>query len=277
VAGAVDWALGKLPRSARTSQRPRILAVGMVAVCAMLAAATAARAWVWQSWTTIAEQGERQHPNSTRAQFDYADMLWTEGKLDETQRFFDHLADTGNPVSRHLALIYTVRLKCQRYKAVDADSLARLKTIAGSKLQLAEMNAFEQFAGDLRGHDCVGMSKTDFADMLAKFADAAPQPQSQTPVWRTRFVAADLYRLDGGERQAETQAALAWMTGAADPAVGVQLATLYATNGDAASAQIVLDDVRKHVKSWDQRNLKLMADLQEWLDVNNRHPPPSTK
>jgi hypothetical protein len=148
----------------------------------------------------------------------------------------------------------------------SAEAVARIPSIAGSKLQLAEMLAFENLGNFLQKHNCAQLEKPQLAALIVDVIDAAPQPAALTQLWRSRFVAAQLYTKSGLLAKAQEQTALAWMTGAADPAVGVYLANLYYAQGDVASARIVLADASKHVKSWDQRNLALIAELKRQFE-----------
>jgi hypothetical protein len=257
-----------LPKQATDSSR-RLVLGGALATFALLSIATAARAWVWQSWTTIVEQGVKQHPDSVRAQLDAANILWAQGKIASTRKIFDRLATSDNALSRHLGFLNLAKLECQEFGRVEKASVEHVASIAGSKIQLAEMQGLESLGGLIRKPEveCLGLSRTELADILVRIADSAPQPSTQTPVWRTRFMAADLYRRDHRNGEATNQAAQAWMTGRADAAVGVVLGNLFYLNGDLDSARIVLADVRKKMKPWDVRNRKLISELQAALDA----------
>lgn len=246
----------------------RLLRAGVLGLLVMLGIATAARSWVWQSWTTIVQQGALEHPRSVRAQLDYAGIVWRQGKIAEASAIFALLSRSEDPIARHMGYIYAVKLQCQEFGSVDSVTLARLNTLVGERIQLAEMQGFEVLAGLLgeHGRQCDGLSIGKLADLFKAIADAAPQPATQTPVWRTRFQAADLYRRDSQIHEAANQAALAWMSGKADAAVGVLLANLYFLDHDLASAQLVLDDVRSKMRPWDTRNRKLVLELQSILE-----------
>lgn len=256
------------PKLMNKSSR-RLVMGGLLAICALLGVATAARAWVWQSWTTIVEQGARQHPGSVRAQLDSANILWSQGKFAETRDLFERLASSDDALARHMGSLTLVKFECQEFGRVDGAIVDRVGSIAGSKIQLAEMQGFESLSGLIRKPEveCQGLGRAQLADILTHIADSAPQPATQTPVWRTRFTAADLYRRAHRNHEAANQAALAWMSGRADAAVGVVLANLYYLNGDLDSARIVLGDVRKKMMPWDVRNKKLVSELEAAIDA----------
>lgn len=265
LAGALKWVLDQLPPPAPDAPRSRLLGFGVLALCAMLTIATAARAWVWQSWSTMVRQAVLQHPNSTRAQFDNLYLVWHLDSPKETRQILANLAEDGNPETRHLAVAFTLLHECEFDHSIEPKSLEQVAAIAGSKLQLSEMLAFDQIGDFLRNYGCAGLSQTEFADTLRKIADAAPQPQSNTPVWRVRFMAADLYDRGGHPVEAQRQVALAWRTGVADPAIGVLLAHLQIYNHDFSGARITRAQLQARVASWDGRNKAQLAILDQKL------------
>jgi hypothetical protein len=261
--------VGNLPRTRLW------LNLGGGALFAVLGLATLVRASVWSSFPLLAAQDASQHPQSMRAQMDYANTLQKQGKYDEVQRVFDHVATIDNPAAPHVAAIDTVALQCMVHGEASPEAVARVAAIAGDRLQQFEMLAFENLANYLEKHECRNLTKAQLAATIVAVVDAAPQPATLVQLWRSRFVAAKLYVQAGQPAQAQTQLALAWKTGAADPAVGVFLATVYALNHDFANARLILDDVRKHLASWDRRGNTLVADLERQLDNASRAAAPT--
>ncbi|MBB6187256.1 hypothetical protein [Rhodanobacter sp. MP7CTX1] len=255
-----------LPHTHRPGHIRRLIGLSTVALFAVLSLATLIRASAWSSWHGLAAEGVQQHPNSMRALLDDAVMLQLQGRYDETQQIFDHMAAIDNPAARHVALIDTVALQCMAHGQVTAGALVNMRTVVGAKLQLAEMLAFENFSNYLQDHDCQGLSKVAFATILIDVVNAAPQPATLTPLWRTRFNAARLYLAAGMNAQGMEQTARAWMPGTADVAVGILLARLYYNNGDPASSQLILNDARKRIGHMDKKNLTLIDKLQRQLD-----------
>jgi hypothetical protein len=265
LAGVVKWIVDYLPATASDSPRSRLWSLGALALCAMLATATAARAWVWQSWSVMVKQAVLQHPESTRAQLDNLSLVWNTGSAKETEQLLGKLERSDNPVTRQLATIASLKLQCQVDHAIAPKSLERVTALAGVKLQLADMQTFEQIGVYLRGHDCVGLSKIQLADTLRNIVDAAPQPQSNTAVWRVRFMAADLYARGGRPDEAQRQAMLAWDTGATDPAVGVLLANLQIYNRNFIDARKTLVQLHTRIARWDRRGQAAMVDIEHRL------------
>ena len=273
LAGLYGWLQ---PRLLKHSDNParlkKLLGGGVIMLVAMLAIATFARAGVWSSWPLLAEQGVRQHPQSMRAHLDHANLLQLQGRHAEAQQVFETMTTMDNPAARHAGIIDSVTLQCMVHGTADPASVSRLDTIAGSKLQLAEMLAFENLGNYLQKNQCVPLTKSELADIIVRTVNAAPQPATFTQLWRSRFVASQLYATDGKLALAQQQAALAWMTGAADSAVGVYLVHLYLAQSDIASARMILGDVRKHLAPWDQRNHLLVAKLELQLGVGRQSP-----
>jgi len=267
VVAIVAWLIrSALPHTHQPDRIRRLISLSAVALLAVLSMATLIRSSAWSSWHGLAAEGVQRHPNSMRALLDDAVMLQLQGRYEETQQIFDHMATIDNPAARHVALIDAVSLQCMAHKQVTHEAVVRMQTIAGAKLQLAEMLAFENFSNYLQDHDCKGLSKAEFATILVDMVNAAPQPDTLTSLWRTRFNAARLYLATGMRAQGMEQTARAWMPGTADVAVGIVLAQLYYNNGDPASAQLVLNDARKHLGYMDKKNQTLIDKLQDQLD-----------
>jgi protein O-mannosyl-transferase len=265
LAGALKWFADRLPHAAPNTSRPRLWIFGAIALCTTLAAATAARAWVWQSWSTVVRQAVVQHPNSTRAQFENLSLVWNTGPADQTRQLLDQLSHSSNFLTRHVAAISTLLHECQTQHAIDQKSLALVAAIAGEKLQLPEMGEFAQLGLSVRGRDCAGLSQIELADMLRKIVDAAPQPQSDTALWRIRFTAAILYASGGNLYEAQRQAALAWDTHAADPAIGIELANLMIDNHDFAGARVTQAQLSTRIPFWDRQSHAAMVRIEQRL------------
>jgi protein O-mannosyl-transferase len=154
------------------------------------------------------------------------------------------------------------------------DAIAHIAAFAGAKLQLSEMLAFEYLGRYIEKHDCKGLGKDQLAALIAHIVDAAPQPAGLNQLWRSRFIAAQLYLAAGMLPNAQEQDALAWITGAADPAIGIHLANIYYLEGDKTSARLVLADAIKQIKPWDQRNLRLVRELTQQFE--NGQPAAAT-
>jgi len=250
----------------------RLIGIGIAAFVMVLGTATLVRASVWSSWHLLAAQGVLQHPNSMRALLDQAVMLQLQGRTNETQQLFDHMATIDNPAARHVALIDTVALQCMTAQAAKPEAVARMQTIAGAKLQLAEMLAFENFGKYLQDHDCKNLSKARFASIIVDTVNAAPQPPKLIQLWRSRFAAARLYLSAGMSAEGVEQTILTWKAGATDNAIGVFLANLYYVNGDVSNSRAVLTDVQKRLALWDDRNRKLTDKLHQQLESASPSP-----
>lgn len=273
LAGLAGWVWSHLPHADQQPRIRRLLAFGMAGLIAALGLATLARASVWGSWPAIAEQGARQHPQSLRAQLDYAQTLMAQGKHEEVRGVIEQMAASPNPAARHFAALDTLLLDCIQHGQVAPDAIAQVRAIAGERLQLAEMFAFKVVSDYLRTHECKGLSQTTMADLVVGILNAAPQPPTLRQIWGSRFDAAELYLRSGQLQEAQQQAELAWATGATDPPVGVFLATVYHLAGDPVNARRVIAEVRAMMAPWDRRGHKLLAALEAGLDANGRTSP----
>lgn len=267
-AGLGAWAIPKLLRHSTQPRRlQRMLGALMAVFVALLASATWARSGVWSSWASLAEQGVQQHPRSRRAHLDHISMLLAQSRNDEALRMFAKLGTLDDPAARHAAAMGTVWHQCRTDGRTDPDSVARIAAIAGEKLELAELLSAEKLANLLLARDCEGLSKTKLALTLRELAGAAGQPDNLTQIWRLRLMASRLFMADEQLALATEQAALAWMPGTADAAAGVFLANLYYLANDRASARLIARDVSKRMAPWDQRNRKLLDDMQQHFDA----------
>jgi hypothetical protein len=267
VVGFVAWGFARIAaRMDHEARTRRQLMIGASLLVALFAFATFARASVWSSWPSLAEQGAREHPQSLRAQLDLATIYQIDGKRDEAQSVFDHMATLPNPAARHVAAIDTVVLQCMADHRASDDAIEKIDGMIGAKLQMPEMLAFENFSDYLQKNDCGNFSKSRLADVMVKAVDSAPQPARVMQLWRTRFNAAKLYLADGYPDKAREQTAMVWMTGSADLPIGIFLANLYFLNNDPTSAHILLKDLGPRLSPRDTHNRLLITELLQHFD-----------
>lgn len=254
----VAWSLS-------VSNNPRRLRLPLTlagtSLLALLALSTAARAYTWRSFDALAWQGAMQHPQSLRAQMDYANSLQKQGRVDEVQAVFDHVATIANPAAAHVAAIDTVALQCMTRAEATPAAIERMRAIAGAPLQAFEMLAWSNLADYLEKHDCRNLDKAELAQIIVSTVDAAPQPARLVQLWRSRFIAAKLYMQAGAPLQAQAQLAIAWSSGAADPAVGIFFAHVCLVNGDKNIARLVVSELRERMHWWDTRGARFADEI----------------
>lgn len=279
LAGVGGWLLPKLLSQSTQPQRlQRVLGISLALVLCLLSVATWARAGVWSSWPLLAEQGVREHPQSRRARLDQISLLLAQSRNDEAMQAFEQLATLDDPSARSAAAMGTVWLQCRLHGSTTAESVARISTIVGQKLQLSELLSAEQLMGLLLNKDCEGLSKSQFAQILRDATNEAGQNPGLVQIWRNRLVAARLFVADNQLALGIEQAALAWMPGTADPTTGVYLANLYYASGDYDSARLIARDAERRIASWDRRNLDQLAKIRKHFEVDTSatHPPRPT-
>lgn len=252
-------------RSANPVRLRWIIRGGIAACLLMLAAATFFRVGIWRSSDLIAAQGVEQHPESLRANLDHAQALQLRGDLQGAASVFERMSSSHRPVLRNVGIVDAVTLDCMANHAVRSSQLDLIQKLEGSRLGIPEMLAFENLAEYLYSHQCEGLAPAVLAQKMIDIVDASNQAPGLLPVWRMRFIAARLYATAGDARSAQTQAALAWMPGTADTAVGVFLAGLYYSTGDYRSAQLVVRDAERRLSRLDQRNILLIGQLKSAL------------
>jgi len=264
--GAWGFAKAK-PHLANPNRIQLWMKLGGVALFGILGIATMQRAAVWGSFVVLATQGAIQHPYSMRAQMDYANVLHALGDYARERQVLNHLATIANPAAPHIAAINTVALECTTSGETSPDAIANVAGIAGGMLQQFEMLAFQNLANVIEQQECKGLSREQLASIIVSVIEAAPQPGRLVQLWRSRFIAAKLYVQAGRVVPALEQLKLAWATGAADPAVGVFLSTVYLMNHDPDNAELALSDTRTRIKFWDKRGSILAADLERKISM----------
>lgn len=276
LAGIAGWLLPKvMRRSAHPRQLQRLMAASLGLVVCLLGVATWARAGVWSSWPLIAEQGMREHPQSRRARLDWISFLLAESRYDEAVQAFAELSTLNDPSARTSAAMGLVWLQCQLHGKTDSESVARISTMVGQKLQLSELISAEQLMGLLLTKDCDGLSRSQFARLLRDATNEAGQNPGLTPIWRNRLVASRLFVADNQLSLGIEQAALAWMPGTADPAAGIFLANLYYAYGDPKSARMIASDVERRIPFWDKRNREQLARVKGHFESSEASDNPA--
>lgn len=266
VVGIAAWLAPKvLVRSDNAAVMRRVLLMAVIAVFVLLSAGSYACSLTWSSRSLLAAHGAREHPQSMRAQLDYADVLLQGRDITSARRVFVHLLGMRSPEARHVGAIDLVALDCITDAHASDENIQRMGAFAGDKLQLGEMRAFENLGEWLQTHPCKNLDPTRLGNIIVSVVDAAPQPPEMTPIWRSRFVASELYVKAGALKQAANQAAMAWATGAADPAVGLYLTAIYLAEGDEGSAHATILSAHKRIQPWDRRNLELLGELEQKL------------
>lgn len=261
VAGIVGWCLARFEIELAETRVRRLLTGGGIAIVMMLGVATTVRSNVWSTWASIAEQGAQQHPTSRRAHLDKLSILLTVGQVQEAREVLDQMLDFPDPAAYSSAALTHVWLDCREDGRVNSVNRARLSTLVGRKLQLAELFPSEKIGAMLLETPCEGLTADEFASWLRDLTNEAGQNPAHTQVWRLRFQASRLFASTGQLPLAIEQSALAWMTGKADPAVGVFLINLYLAADDRRSAEILLPQVRASIAGWDSRNHKQLEGI----------------
>lgn len=262
--------------SARSDHAPRVpiwVVPGSILLVLVLALGTFARAGIWSSFALIATQGAAQHPDSLRAQMDYANILQKQGKADEVQRVFDHVATMEDLTARHAAAINTVTLQCMVSGTASAASVGKIHRMVGDDFRTFEMMAFGNLADFLASHECEGLTKEELANTIVRIVDASKQAKNLVQLWRSRFIAAKLLVQSGQIAHGREQLELAWNTYAADPAVGAFLAEVQLAQQDVAATRITADQIRNKLAWWDQRGATFLSSIEERISGLEKQRP----
>ena len=265
VAGLLGWALPHLRNRLPERSKTRLFSAAAVLGVVLLAGATAVRSSVWSTWVGIAEQGVREHPLSRRAHLDKIEILLRINRPQEARTLLQQMLHFPDPAAYSAAAFNLVWLDCKEKGATDDTNVRNIRRLVGRKLQLADLFGGEKLGNLLLQQSCAGLSAVEFASILRDMTANAGQRASNTPIWRLRFMASRLYAEKHYLQLAIEQSALAWMSGGADPAVGVYLINLYYAVGDRKSVDILLPQVRKKIPAWDQRNQHQLAKILSYF------------
>lgn len=242
----------------------RVLKSAGVGLILLLGIATYVRVLSWQSWAGLVTQAVASHPNSMRAQLDYAVLLVKIGKIDLARDVFSKLRSSPSIDARNVGAIYPIVLDCMTNGATSTEHLENLRTMAGNRLGGYESVAFQMLAQQLLASDCAGLSKQDFGALLGTIASRAPQNPSTSPVWTLHHIAADFFRLAGDLPRAREEALAAWSPSMNAPA-GLLLVRVLTDMKQYAEAESLLEQVRPHIRRYDAEGRQALITAEAGL------------
>ncbi len=255
--------------------RTNVLSVGalttMVSVGLSVAFAfgTFSRAEVWKTKKDIVDQGLRNHPHSMRASLDKAAMAFDERNIPEHDAVLRHMTDSPQLRQRFIGRIYLVTSRCVLGQGGQRTDLEEATKEVANIMTLTEVYAFTNLANAVRRHDCGDITSREVAEQIVRALDASKQqPPTVHAQWLLRYQAALLYAEANLWNESQHQAEIAWQPNS-DPAIGAQLAQIYAQQGMYDQAFRTLRDTIARTKCHDTVSMTTLGKL--WMMFSAHH------
>lgn len=243
----------------------RVAAVGVAALCLVLAFSSLGRVLVWQSEVSMLTQGIQQHPESFRAKLDLAVLHLRNEDYAAAKESLTPLLQSDNPRERLVVEFDLAAVECASSGHVDPAAMKRAVKHARPMLTIYEVHAVRQLENLTAIGKCIGSAKV-VADAFSVLLDAAwSQPESDHSKMHIRKMTAQVYARAGRWETAEHHAKVGWK-GNADPPTGGLLVRIYLRNGKRQQAQAVFDALKVTIRPFDtdgQRELAILRSLLE--------------
>lgn len=239
-----------------------------LALLAVLATATWARAGVWGSKEALLVQGLQFHPDSRWLRIDYAQYLMDQSppKLDQARDHVDALVASTDDSTRRMGSIWRVLIDCSAGAPTPQTYLEGAFGGHASLLEADMLVVLESLADGVRTAPCPGLNARALGDHFSQMADRFQLPAETYNLRRLRFSAAKLYATEGNIDLALAQAELADSGNQLDAPMAVFLAELYLATGRYVDAQVILDRVRGQLAEWDETGKQFVQGVQARLD-----------
>ena len=267
LAGLLSWLAAKLPAVRQVDTGKVGFALAGVAAIGF-AFVTWNQVQVWRSEIAIAEQALKHRPTSLRAVLSKVTYLVRGGNFDEAMRMTAALIDSSDPRHQLLGNLYTLTIDCLKGSGADPVYLRQVEQVRVEFVTLPDAQALAQLSQAIGTGRCGPEINNDVvADSIDRLLDGLPQSDRAWAKWLMRGSLANMYLHAGRMDKAMDQAILAWQPDVSDTALGGMLATMYLNEGDIASAQRTLDEVRARVHNYELEARKAIDNMQTQIDV----------
>lgn len=273
--GTAELLSRPLHNAGMSRRRLGLFAIGAYGL--VLAFATHARAWVWGDEGRMLTQEVRYHPGSMRANVALAYYDAFHGRLPQGRQLFDGLLAQSRPRTREQAYLNRVLFDCVTKGSATPSDLHDAVALAQPRVTLGEMFLFLNLTALDAERPCAGAGARAQVDAIEGLLAATPtQPDSQTPKWHLRLMAADMAARTGDWKRALIHARLAWQP-TADAAVGGFLVRVFVHNGQFENARKTYAQVANRIHSDDTRDRQGLAELKAYIDqaMSNATQPPA--
>lgn len=255
-----------LDRASSAVAVPRWLPTALVALLVLgLATLTLGKARTWRSLDAISAEGVLAHPDSLRANLDFATSALHQNRYEDALAAMARLTATPSARNQLIGHLGTMSVQCLRDGAVDPGSLQKAVASAPSQVGLAEYQAFGLLARVHLERKCQGLGLTTLATSIdSVLAVATAQPATSEPKWRMRMLAAELFQTAARPELALVQAQQAWQP-SADAGVGVVLVRALHALERNDEAEKVLDQMLARTNSLQRAEREGIEQLRAQL------------
>ena len=265
--------LGAQQIASRMHHPRRLFTAAIAALLLVLAAATYARAMVWQSEQTLLAQGLKHHPGSRWLRSDMAQELMGRNPpdLEGARAQMNALAVSPQESTRRLAGVWQLLIDCSAGKPAQPSSKSLAFGGTASDIEADLLLAMESLANGVSSTPCAGLSPQDMADALHRVTSSSSVPDTHFNIRRLRFKEAQLYAASGEASKALDAARLAYSGTREDAPIGAFLAQLELNAGNADRARDIATRLDRQIPADDRTGREILRGLMDQVD-SNAHP-----
>ena len=246
----------------------RLFAFAAVSLILVLAAATAARAGVWQTKPALLTQGVAYHPQSRWVRVELAQEAMQRSPPDTVtaRHNIDALLASDEPSTQRLAGIWQLLIDCGSGQPAQSASLALAFGGRAKAIEVDLLMPMEALADGVKTRPCRNLGPRKMADALVRMLDRSTIPATDSNMRRLRFKAAQLYLAASSPTLALAQARLGYNGTREDAPVGVFIVGLELLRGDLAAAQKLLTHLDAQVPRDDRTGRDFLEGLHRQLE-----------
>lgn len=244
-------------------QKGPVLVTLSIAIYAILAFSTYARALVWQSEISMVAQGLRHHPNSIRLRLDGAALALRENRFEDARDILRPMLESEDGRQRLIGRMDLFAVECVAGTQPDPNELQIAALDAQPVYTVNEVFIAILFETINRNGKCPHVSPGMLADTIAITLEAAhAQPDHAPNKVTARRLTAQLYARDGQWEKARLEGERGWNAMRTVP-LGSILVRIYAELGEKALAKRTLAEIEVMVRPADTHWHREIAQLRE--------------
>lgn len=249
-------------------QKPNpVFALALVScLVTVFASQTAGKAHTWSSAGRITEEALRAHPDSIRAQVDFAIYSMERDRAEDAERILSQLAVGSHPEARKVGLLFLLGTSCYLRQDAEPDLMMRLHALADGRLSLFQSSAFEMVADKLVAGPCGRVTAAEVAELALSHVRAMPRPEAVQISWRLRRTAGKLFLVAGDPGAAEHALEPVWHARIADGESVYLYARALQQNGKQEEAirvgEAALSGMQRIDASWRETILRALREMR---------------
>lgn len=263
VIGAAGFVGSRLPPPSPEFRRIGLAA--LVLAGAVLWAATHARAWVWQSETSLIAYELENNPDSVRGRLMAATHAIGAGNtgaaMDQIQRAENSLPDR----ERGAASIWRMAAFCGTSQPIPDNLIREFRSSAGPAIGRFEREAFGTLTSHLERKTCPLDNLEAVARAAEHWLDTTAQPGRAMNVWRFRYNTARLLARSGKIEAAFPHAARAFDDSGHEFPVGVFAFQLAVSLDKSSESNRILDRLKAVEDPNDRRHRQTIEQFEVYL------------